>query len=254
MDRARLKRSGQLLAPTVFTVANMACGFFAVLAASWGDFMSAGTAILAGIVFDLLDGRVARLVHGESQFGAEFDSLADFLIFGVAPGYMMYELFLKDYGLPGGIAAFGYVLCAAMRLARFNVSAADGKGSKTSFQGLPTPAAAGFLASLVLLYTIVEQDRAGRTIPVVMAFVPHLVNLSPFVVLGLGFLMISNVPYFAAKQTNLLDPKHFKLLVAVTLGGCMLYFYPQNAIFLLFLFYVISGFTRIIQRPPSDGS
>lgn len=253
MDRARLKRSGQLLAPTMFTVGNMACGFYALLTASLGDFMSAGTAILAGIVFDLLDGRVARLVHGESKFGVEFDSLADFLNFGVAPGYMMYGLFLKDYGLPGGIAAFGYVLCAAMRLARFNVDAVEGKGSKTHFQGLPTPAAAGFLASLVLLYTIVEQDRAGRTIPIVMAFVPHLVNLSPFLVLGLGFLMMSNVPYFAAKQTNLLDPRHFKLLIAVTLGGGMLYFYPQNTLFLLFLFYVLSGFTSLIHRAPPEG-
>ena len=236
-----------MLAPTIFTMGNMACGFYSVLAASIGDFVVAGTAILAGIVFDMLDGRVARLVHGESSFGVEFDSLADFMNFGVAPGYMMYVLFLKDYGMPGTVIAFLYVLCGSMRLARFNAVAQEGRGSKSFFQGLPIPAAAGFLASFVLLYEIAEQSRPARTLPFIMEFVPKIAGFAPAVMLVLGFLMISNVPYAAFKQTNLLDRKHYRLLVAVVIGGVLLYLYPQNALFLLFFFYVISGFTRLIN-------
>lgn len=252
MDRGKLKRGGQVLAPTIFTMANMACGFYAVLAASIDDFIVAGTAILCGIVFDMLDGRVARLVHGETAFGVEFDSLADFMNFGVAPGFMMYQLFLKDYGMSGTIVAFLYVLCASMRLARFNAGAQDGKDAKRTFQGLPTPASAGFIASLVLMYTLAEQQTPVRTIPVLMAIIPEIARFSPVVMLSLGFLMISNIPYAAFKHTNLLDGKHYKLGTAVAIGTAILYFYPQNALFLLFLFYVLSGFTGIIiHRQPS---
>jgi CDP-diacylglycerol--serine O-phosphatidyltransferase len=231
-------------------MANMACGFYAVLAASIGDFVVAGTAIICGIFFDMLDGRVARLVHGESSFGVEFDSLADFMNFGVAPGYMMYELFLKDYGMPGTIIAFIYVLCGSMRLARFNAIAQEGKGSKTGFQGLPIPAAAGFIASLVLMYEIAEQSRPARTLPFIMDFIPKIASFAPLVMVILGFLMISNVPYAAFKQTNLLDRKHYRLLIVVVMCGVLFYIYPQNALFLLFFFYVISGFTSLIHRHP----
>lgn len=248
MDHGQIKRGGQVLAPTIFTMGNMACGFYSVLAASLGDFAAAGTAILCGIVFDMLDGRVARLVHGESSFGVEFDSLADFMNFGVAPGFMIYELFLKDYGAPGTVVAFLYVLCASMRLARFNAVAQEGKGSKRVFQGLPTPAAAGFVASLVLLYTIAEQHHPARSLPYLMEFVPKLAALAPVFMLVLAFLMISNVPYAAFKQTNLLERKHYRLATAVAIGGALLYLYPQNALFLLFLFYVLSGFTGLITR------
>jgi CDP-diacylglycerol--serine O-phosphatidyltransferase len=252
MDRARLKRTGQVLAPSIFTIGNMACGFAAILSAHIGDFFIAGTAILIGILFDMLDGRVARLVHGESSFGVELDSLADFMTFGVAPGVVMYVLFLKDYGIVGTIAAFLYSLCGGLRLARFNAVAQKGEGSKTHFEGLPAPAAGGFLATLVLLYTFVEQETVIREMPFLMSWVPYIAGLAPFVVITLGFLMISNVPYAAFKQTDLLHPKNSKLLITVVVGMLLLYFYPQNALFLLFLFYVLSGFTRLIIRPQSD--
>ena len=119
MDRLTLKRGGQVLAPSVFTVGNMACGFYALLSAYRGEFSAAATAIMLGMGFDALDGRVARLVHGDSAFGVEFDSLSDFLTFGVAPGYMMYAFILKDYGAWGYPMAFLFALCGALRLARF---------------------------------------------------------------------------------------------------------------------------------------
>lgn len=248
MDRERLKRSGQVLAPSVFTMGNMACGFYALLASHFGDFAAAGTAILGGIVFDMLDGRVARLVRGESSFGVQFDSLSDFLTFGVAPAYMMYALFTKDYGTLGGVVAFVYALCGALRLARFNAVAESGQGSKTHFTGLPIPAAAGFLASFVLLYVIVEQDKPARTLPFLMDQIPMMARLGPAILLLLSLLMVSTVPYAAFKQANVLDPRNLKLTAAAAIALALLYLYPQNALFLLFLLYVISGFTRLLGR------
>src|SRR6266404_6035838 len=123
MDKLTLKRGGQVLAPSLFTVGNMACGFYALMSVHRGEYASAATAIIAGMVFDALDGRVARLVHGESEFGVEFDSMSDFLTFGVAPGMMMYAFILKDYGVLCYPIAFLYTLCRGLRLARFNAMA-----------------------------------------------------------------------------------------------------------------------------------
>lgn len=251
MDKGKLKRSGQVLAPSIFTVANMVCGFYALLAAHMGEYTSGGLAIIGGIVFDMLDGRVARLVHGESVFGVEFDSLSDFLTFCVSPAYLVYALLLKDYGVGGFVVAFVFALCGGLRLARFNAVVHVGQGSKTHFQGLPTPAAAGFLASFIILYEIVELDKPARTLSFVMDQIPLVASFVPFVVLALAFLMVSNVPYAAAKRPDLLHPRNVKLMGGVALFLAFLYFYPQNAIFLLFLFYVLSGFTRLFlpRRP-----
>src|SRR4051812_44552944 len=154
-----VKRGGRLLAPSLFTLGNMACGFYALLSSVRGEFVSSATAIIAGMVFDALDGRVARLVHGESSFGVEFDSMADFLTFGVAPAHMMYAFILKDYGAWGYPIAFLYALCGGLRLARFNAMTHGGTDSKTHFTGLAIPAGAGFLSSFVLLYQVIEEGR-----------------------------------------------------------------------------------------------
>ncbi|MFH1723204.1 MAG: CDP-diacylglycerol--serine O-phosphatidyltransferase [Elusimicrobiota bacterium] len=243
-----LKRSGRVLAPSVFTMCNMCCGFFAIMSAHIGDFTAAGTAILGGIVFDMLDGRVARWVHGESSFGVEFDSLADFLTFCVAPATVMCALLLKDYGFFGYASAFLFALCGGLRLARFNAVSQAGKGSKTHFQGLPTPAAAGLLASFVLLYEIVERGGGPKTMGFVMHQIPNLAGLGPVLMVTLSFLMVSNVPYGAFKQPDMLRPHNIKRLVAVGVTLTLLYIYPQNAIFLLFLLYVASGLTGLVFR------
>lgn len=248
MDKNKLKRGGQVLAPSLFTMGNMACGFYSLIAAHLEDFNSAGTAILAGIVFDMLDGRVARMVHGESAFGVEFDSLSDFMTFGVAPAYMMYAFCLKDYGMMGGVYAFLFVLCGGLRLARFNVVAQSGKGSKSHFQGLPIPAGAGFLASFVLLYGILEQPGPGRTMHVLMNELPRLVALGPVMMIVLSFLMVSAVPYAAFKQSDLFRGPNLRLLSIVGIGLALIYFYPQNALFLFFLTYVLSGLVGLLGK------
>src|SRR3989338_6599526 len=204
MDKLTFKRGGQVLAPSLLTVGNMACGFYALLSAHQGEFVSAATGILAGIVFDALDGRVARLVHGESTFGVEFDSLCDFLTFGIAPAHMMYAFILKDYGVWGYPMAFIFALCGALRLARFNAVAHDTAGGrKTHFSGLPIPGGAGLLASFVLLYQIVEEGRPAHTWKILMDQIPYLYGLAPAFVLIIAFLMISTIPYPAFKQPNI---------------------------------------------------
>jgi len=141
----------------------MACGFYALLSSVRGEFISSAYAIIAGMVFDALDGRVARLVHGESSFGVEFDSMADFLSFGVAPAHMMYAFILKDYGFWGYPMAFTYALCGGLRLARFNAMAHDGLGSKTHFTGLPIPGARA--SSRASSSFIRSSRRAARRTP-----------------------------------------------------------------------------------------
>lgn len=241
MDKLTLKRGGQLVAPSLFTMANMACGFYALLSGFRGEFATAATAIIAGMVFDALDGRVARMVHGESTFGVEFDSLADFLTFGVAPAHMMYAFILKDYGAWGFPMAFMFALCGGLRLARFNAMAHDHVGSKSHFTGLPIPGGAGFIASFVLLYQIIEEGRPASTWKILMDQIPLLYGLAPFMTVVVGLLMVSTVPYPAFKQPGAVRLGSLKVILGLVVGGTVLFMYPQNAIFLIFFFYVLLG-------------
>ncbi len=241
MDKLTLKRGGQVLAPSLFTVGNMACGFYALLAVHRGEYASAATAIIIGMVFDALDGRVARLVHGESAFGIEFDSLSDFLTFGIAPAHMMYGFILKDYGPWGYPMAFIYALCGGLRLARFNAVAHDSGGSKTHFTGLPIPGGAGFLASFILLYQIIEEGRPAHTWKFLMDQIPVLYGLAPAMVLVISFLMISTIPYPAFKQPNVFQPRSVRVLLTVMISTFLIFVYPQTTLFLLFLVFVLLG-------------
>lgn len=241
MDKHALKRGGRVLLPSLFTLGNMACGFYALLASVRGEFVSAATAIIAGMVFDALDGRVARMVQGESMFGVEFDSMADFLTFGVAPAHMMYAFILKDYGAWGYPAAFVYALCGGLRLARFNAVAHDTGGSKTHFTGLPIPGGAGLLASFVLLYQIIEEGRPARTWKFIMDQIPYLYGLAPGLVIAIAMCMVSTIPYPAFKGSGGPRPKSLPALLAFVGGGLFLFSAPTNAIFIIFFFYFLLG-------------
>jgi len=252
MDRLTLKRGGQVLAPSVFTLGNMACGFYALLAAYRGEFSASATAIFLGMAFDALDGRVARLVHGDSSFGIEFDSLSDFMTFAVAPGYMMYAFILKDYGAWGYPMAFLYALCGALRLARFNAVAHDSGGSKTHFTGLPVPGAAGFLASFVLLYQIIEEGRPAHTWKLLMAQIPSLYGLAPVMVVGAAFLMISTIAYPAFKQIPFLRPRSVKFVFVLVVAAAIVCVYPQTTAFVICFAYTLLGpvgwAVRLVRR------
>jgi len=242
----KLKRTGQVTLPSLFTVANVAFGFFSLLAAADREFSKAGWCIIGAMAMDALDGRVARLVHGESKFGVEIDSLADFLSFGIAPACLLYFFQLKDYGFWGAPVAFVYALCGALRLARFNVLSHEGKSSKQYFSGLPIPAAAGILASFVIAYSLIETNGGARSLKIVRKQLPAVYSLIPFIMLGLGILMVSKVPYAAFKQSNLLRPRTLRaVLFAVALLFVVIK-YPQDALFMVFTLYAVSGVIAVL--------
>ena len=238
---ARLKKTGSVVLPSLFTIANMAFGFFSIISASERNYVLAAWFVIMSYVMDMLDGRIARLVHGESSFGVEIDSLSDWMSFGIAPAYLMYNFVLKDYGFWGYPVAFLYVLCGALRLARFNLKAHFGESSKVYFQGLPIPAAAGILASFVLAYSMLEAEGNVRSIRLVMDQMPFIYGITPFIMIALALLMVSSVPYAAFKQGNMLNPKSMQGLLVILSILFMIAAYPQDALFFFFSLYAVSG-------------
>ncbi|MEK7720760.1 MAG: CDP-diacylglycerol--serine O-phosphatidyltransferase [Elusimicrobiota bacterium] len=240
IDMVRLKKTGAIVLPSIFTIANMAFGFFAILLASEGKFVKAAWFIIISYAMDMLDGRVARLVHGESSFGVEIDSLSDWISFGIAPACLIYKLVLKDYGIWGYPAAFLYVLCGALRLARFNVKSHFGGSSKDYFQGLPIPAAAGILVSFVLAYSMLEGEGGTRSIQVVMNQMPFVYAAIPFIMIALALLMVSSAPY-AAFKGDMVRANSIKSILLITAVLSLIVAYPQDALFLFFSIYALSG-------------
>ena len=240
IDIARLKKTGAVVLPSIFTIANMAFGFFSILSASEGEYVRASWFLIVSYAMDMLDGRVARLVHGESSFGVEIDSLSDWISFGIAPAYLIYKFVLKDYGFWGYPVSFLYVLCGALRLARFNVKSHFGGSSKDYFQGLPIPAAAGILVSFVLAYSMIEQESSLRGIKIVMDRMPFVYGLVPFIMIALALLMVSSAPY-AAFKGDMLKPSSLKGILLITAVLSMIVRYPQDALFVFFSVYALSG-------------
>src|SRR5450755_982291 len=149
LAKNRIRRRGIYLLPNLLTTAALFAGFYAIVQAMNQRFEQAAVAIFVAMVLDGLDGRVARLTHTQSAFGAEYDSLSDMVCFGAAPALIMYEWALKDLGRFGWISAFVYCAGAALRLARFNTNI--GAVDKRFFQGLPSPAAAALVAGFLWL-------------------------------------------------------------------------------------------------------
>jgi CDP-diacylglycerol---serine O-phosphatidyltransferase len=242
IDIKKLKRTGAVTLPSLFTIGNMAFGFFATLAAIDMEFSRAGWFVLGAGVLDVLDGKVARLVNGESQFGVEIDSLADFMSFGIAPAYLMYMFALKDYGFWGYPVVFFYTLCSALRLAKFNIMTHDGSAPKKHFSGLPVPAAAGILASFVLTYTLIEFSGDIRSMKFLLHQMPVIYNFIPAIMIGLGLLMVSKIPYAAVKHASLFaSTRTIKGIIFIVGLIFLLIAYPRDVIFLFLSAYVIFG-------------
>jgi CDP-diacylglycerol--serine O-phosphatidyltransferase len=255
INLARIKKTGAVVLPSLFTIANMAAGFFSIIAASAGNYVLAAWLIIFSYFMDMLDGRIARLVHGESSFGVEIDSLSDWISFGIAPAYLIYNFVLKDYGVWAYPVAFLYVLCGALRLARFNVKSHFGGSSRKYFQGLPIPAAAGILVSFVLAYSMLEAGGGVRSIKLVMNQMPFIYGVIPFIMIGLALLMISSVPYAAFKQGNLFNPNSVKGMLLILAVLSLIAVYPQDALFMFFSIYALSGMIAGIYRAfkPGEG-
>jgi len=247
IDMAKLKKTGAVVLPSIFTIANMAFGFFAILLASEGRFVQASWFIVVSYTMDMLDGRVARLVHGESSFGVEIDSLSDWMSFGIAPAYLVYKLVLKDYGMWGYPVAFLYVLCGSLRLARYNVKSHFGGSDKDYFQGLPIPGAAGVLISFVLAYSVLEGEGGVRSIPLISSLMPFVYAGIPFIVVALGLLMVTSAPY-AAFKGNMVKLNSLKGILLITAVLSLVVAYPQDALFLIFSLYALSGVVVWIYR------
>lgn len=221
-------RKGVYILPNLLTTGGLFCGVYSLIASVRGDFWLAAIAIMAANVFDVLDGRVARLTKTTSRFGIEYDSLCDLVAFGVAPGILVYRWALEPWGTVGWLAASLYVTCGALRLARFNVLVDTAQ--KRHFVGLPIPAAAEVLASTVVLYYFFGGEGATYR---------HLIVL--LVVYALAGLMVSNIRYFSFKEIDLHRRQPFWVLLAGIMVLKLLIAEPQVCLFTGFLLYAVSG-------------
>ena len=224
----RSYRNGVYLIPNLLTTGNLFSGFYAIIAVLNADYLLAAMAILVAMAFDVLDGTTARLTKSTSRFGVEYDSLADLVSFGVAPGLLIYSWALTTYGRVGWVAAFLFVVCGTLRLARYNVQV-DSIESK-HFVGLPIPGAAGVIASLVVLDHHILKLGA---------------EIKPLLILGfiyvLAFLMVSTFHYRGPQHLRLRDRKPFHVLVSSVLVLIVLVAAPQILLFVLFTAYALSG-------------
>lgn len=223
-----LRRRGIYLLPNLFTTAGLFSGFFAIVQAMNGRFEIAAVAIFIAMVFDGLDGRVARMTRTQSAFGAEYDSLSDMVSFGAAPALVVYVWALKGMGKLGWIAAFVYCACAALRLARFNTNLEV--IDKRYFQGLPSPAAAALVAGLV--WVLIDNEWTGDEARW-YAFALTLLA---------GLTMVSNLRYYSGKNINLRKSVPFIMVAAIALGFALVSSYPPGVLFALFLAYLLSGY------------
>ncbi len=221
------QRRGIYLLPNLFTTAALFGGFFAILASMNGDFEQAAIAIFLAMILDGLDGRVARMTNTQSNFGAEYDSLADMVSFGLAPSLVLYQWALTDLGKAGWLAAFVYTAGTALRLARFNTQI--GMADKRYFQGLPSPAAAAILAGTV--WVAVDNGIEGSDVAIIAAFIS----------VAAGLLMVSNVRYHSFKEVDFRGKVPFFVMVIVMLGFAIVLLQPPLVLFLVFMGYAIAG-------------
>jgi len=253
----RFRRRGIYWLPNLFTTVALFAGFFSIVQAMNGHFEQSALAIFVAMVFDGLDGRVARFTHTQSAFGAEYDSLADMVSFGVAPALVIYEWALKDFSsaqnIPllgawlttklGWIAAFIYCACAALRLARFNtnIDVVD----KRFFQGLPSPAAAALVAGMVWAFN--EYQIRGADVK----------WLAWALTMFAGITMVTNLKYYSGKDINPRKSVSFPVVVAIALAVVALVAVSSTLpemLFMLFLCYGISGYALAAWNMARDKS
>ncbi len=220
-------RRGIYILPNLLTTGNLLCGFWAIISVFQERFYFAAVAILLAAVFDVFDGKVAKLSGATSKFGMQYDSLADLVSFGMAPALLAFSWALRPYGKFGWLAAFLFVACGAIRLARFNVLASSGETKY--FKGLPIPVAAAMIAFTILLYfQLIETGWVKDIVILVMIYI-------------LAFLMVSNIRYFSFKELDLAKRKPFSIFIFVVLSLIVIVMEPVVVLFAFVLFYVFSG-------------
>lgn len=221
-------RKGVYLLPSLITTCGFFCGFYALIAVFNGRYYYAAWAIILATVFDFWDGKIARLTNTTSRFGMEYDSLSDLMAFGLAPAFLAYSWVLQPYGKIGWMAAFLYTICGALRLARFNARSILGSAGN-KFIGLPIPAAAGFIASLVILakdFLVIEKLP-----PIIIAGTVYM----------LAFLMVSNFKYASFKKFEFNKRRPFGFLLFMILFLYVIAVIPELMLFLIAITYTASG-------------
>lgn len=223
---SRRLRRGVYLLPSLFTIGNLFLGFWALMKGLRGDFANAALLVLAAGVLDSLDGRIARLTGTESEFGREYDSLADVLTFGLTPALLAFLWGLRDFGRAGWLVPFFFMVCAATRLARFNVQskAADSRW----FAGLPVPAAAGGIVSF--LYFAPDSEWKNWLGAVMFGALALL-----------GILMVSTFRYPSFKKVDLRARQSYRMLLPIAAVLAVAAFHPHAFFLTAATIYAVSG-------------
>jgi len=219
-------RKGIYILPNSLTMCGMFAGFYSILSAIKGDYISASWAIMIAVVFDGLDGWIARLTNSTTRFGIELDSLSDLVAFGVAPAVILYKWSVMWYGKIGWATAFLFAACGALRLARYNVQM--GSTEKKSFTGMPIPAAASIVATTVIFYKEMNWQSAKSPFILFLAFV-------------LSMLMVSTLRFHGAKELDFKRRKSFSILVAIVLVFAIMVMHKEIALFVFAMIYLTAG-------------
>jgi CDP-diacylglycerol---serine O-phosphatidyltransferase len=231
MRESRRPRRGTYLLPTCFTVGNLFCGFFGLVESARGRFETAGILIIVAAVLDGLDGRIARLTGTTSEFGLQFDSLADVVSFGVTPAFLAYRWALVPFHRIGWMIAFLYVVCAATRLARFNLR--RGAVDKRYFIGLPSPPAAAVLASVAYAFPAPPESRA------ISAALAALTT-------AVAVLMVTRLRYRSFKDFDLRNRRSYLVVLPIAAALVAVLTHPKGALLTLAAVYLVSGPTAYL--------
>jgi CDP-diacylglycerol--serine O-phosphatidyltransferase len=220
-------RKGIYILPNTLTLCGMFFGFYSILSTFKGNYIHAAWAIMIAMIFDGLDGWVARLTHSTTRFGIELDSLSDLVAFGIAPAVMLYKWSLIPFGRVGWAAAFLFMACGALRLARYNVQ----MGSKESraFTGMPIPGAATIVATLVIFYYEIWETAPNKNYFIL------------FFTFFLAVLMVSTLRFHGAKELDFSKRKPFWILVAIVVVLAIIIIHPEIALFIFAMIYLIGG-------------
>lgn len=227
--RARRLRRGMYLLPSLFTVGNIFCGYFAIVRATMGEYETAALMILLAALLDALDGRVARITGTSTEFGLEFDSIADIVSFGVAPAMLAFSWSLSSFGRLGWAVSFLFVICGALRLARFNIQTSH--QDRRFFVGMPIPAAACIVAATVFAHPkppVPERD-------------PFIGAMLLLLVLLVSLLMVSRFRYRSFKDLDLGRRRSYKYLLIPAALITLVALNPQVMLMLAGFAYLLSG-------------
>jgi CDP-diacylglycerol--serine O-phosphatidyltransferase len=242
-DRPRRRfQRGVYILPTLFTLGNMFCGYACIVYSMRGEFETAAPFIGFAIVLDMLDGRIARMTGSASDFGVEFDSLADVISFGIAPAILSFSWGLQPLGRLGWLAGFLFLTAAAMRLARFNLQSSQG-GDKRYFVGMPSPAAAAIPAATVFAYPVglTEYRASLEMLPAVV--VPAALMLA--VVLVPAALMVSTIRFRSFKSIDLHSRRSYTVVLLLAAGIALIATHPRVVLVVLAYSYLASAFVGL---------